>query len=507
MTLVAGSRGDQGAHGDARAFYGDVRVVDFDAALASDAPQRFAGLAGSAPLHPSFEDRIGAPDRVFAMLDDDEYELQVAAWSRELERAGARDADVLHLHHLTPLNEAAARIAPHVPIVGQLHGTELLMLERIAAADPPDWTYADRWAERMRGWAQNCSRLVVAPAGVDRVVSLLDVPRARVVAVPNGVDVELFTPRALDREAFWRRVLVEQPRGWLPGGPPGSARYREAAVVALAAGTVLLYVGRFTAVKRLDRLISAFGRAQRRLEAPVGLVLVGGHPGEWEGEHPAQIASRLGVAQVFLAGWRMQAELPDFFSAAEVVVLTSEREQFGQVIVEAMACGLPAVATRSLGPAAIIDDGQTGWLVKPDDEMALVTALTDAVQHTRERERRGQLARISARERYSWAGASQQLAALLEEVVAGRVDTPDLVHSGHDAPPERSRRVLVARGLSVVAGQGQVSNRGYADLDKGRVATGQPSMRDVDRLPRCSQEPSPTGHGPRRDAHTLSWES
>jgi glycosyltransferase involved in cell wall biosynthesis len=424
VTLVAGSRSDQGGHGDARTFYGDVHAVSFDAALASGAPQRFVGLSGDVPMHPSFEDRPGAPDRVFAMLDDDEYELQVAAWSRELERAGARDADVLHLHHLTPLNEAAARVAPHVPIVGQLHGTELLMLERMAGADGPDWRYSERWAERMRGWAQNCARLVVAPAGVERAVSLLPVPSGRLVAVPNGVDVDLFTSRPLDREAFWRRVLVERPRGSLPGEPPGSVRYREHEVLALAAGTVLLYVGRFTNVKRLDRLIGAFGRAQERLQAPAGLVLVGGHPGEWEGEHPAQIASRLGVRQVFLAGWQAHEELPDFFSAADVVVLTSEREQFGQAIVEGMACGLPAVATRSLGPSAIIDDGETGWLVEPDDEPALAETLTDVVQHKGERDRRGRLARVAARERYSWTAASEQLAALFEDVVEGGLHPP-----------------------------------------------------------------------------------
>lgn len=429
VTLVAGSRSDQGTYGDARAFYGNVHSVSFDAALASDRPQQFAGMNGSAPLHPSFEDRVGAADRVFAMLDDDEYEIQVGAWARELERAGACDADVLHLHHLTPLNEAAARIAPHVPIVGQLHGTELLMLERIGAADPSDWPYAERWAARLRGWAHNCARLVVAPAGVDRAVSLLNVSRARVVGIPNGVDIDLFTPRAVDRAAFWRRVLVEQPQGSMPGRPPGSLRYHEDDVMALAAGTVLLYVGRFTAVKRLDRLIAAFGRAQERLPAPAGLVLVGGHPGEWEGEHPAEIASRLGVPQVFLAGWHAQEDLPDFLSAADLVVLTSEREQFGQVIVEGMACGLPAVATRSLGPAAIIEDGETGWLVDPGDEMELVSALTDAVQHEHERERRGQLARIRARERYSWAAASEQLASLLGEAAAGGAHRPASPHS------------------------------------------------------------------------------
>jgi glycosyltransferase involved in cell wall biosynthesis len=418
VTLVAGSREDQGEHGNAHRFYGDVRAVSFDAALASDAPQRFAGSPGSAPLHPSFEDRAGAPDRVFAALDDHEYELQVAAWSRELERAGARDADVLHLHHLTPINEAAARIAPQVPVVGHLHGTELLMLERIAGPDPPAWRYAGRWSERMQRWARQCERLVVAPAAVERAASLLGVPRERLAVVPNGVDIDLFRSAAVDRERFWRRVLIDQPRGWLPGRPPGSARYHDADVAALAAGTVLLYVGRFTAVKRLDRLISAFGRAQERVRSPGGLVLVGGHPGEWEGEHPAQIAARLKVPRVFLAGWHTHEELPEFFSAAEAVVLTSEREQFGQVIVEGMACGLPAVATRSPGPATIISDGQTGWLVEPDDQDALVAALAEVVRDRPERERRGALARIVTRERYSWTGASEQLAALLTDVLA-----------------------------------------------------------------------------------------
>jgi glycosyltransferase involved in cell wall biosynthesis len=433
VTLVAGSRRDLGLHGNARAFYGEVRPVDFDAALASDAPQRFEAPPGSAPLHPSFEDRPGAPDRVFAVLDDHEYELQVAAWSRELAHAGAPEMDVLHLHHLTPLNEAAARVAPHVPIVGQLHGTELLMLERMTAEDPPAWPFAARWATRIRGWAQECTRLVLAPAGVERAVTLLEVPPQRVVAMPNGVDLDLFTPTTLDRRAFWRRVLVEQPQGWLPGEPPGSVGYREEDVRALADGVVLLYVGRFTAVKRLDRLIAAFGRVQRRLEAPAGLVLVGGHPGEWEGEHPAQIAARLDVPQVFLAGWQSHDALPTFFSAADAIVLASEREQFGQVLVEGMACGLPAVATRSVGPAAIVEDGHTGWLVDPDDESSLDAALTDVVTNQVERERRGRLARKVVRERYSWTRAAERLASVLEEA------------AGEGTPPERLARSVEPR--------------------------------------------------------------
>jgi hypothetical protein len=140
-TIVTGSVALPGRPGDAREFYAglDVRPVDFTAAL--DAPDP---LLADPPFHPSYEDRRDAPDRVMAVLDDEHYEHQVAAWSAALDAAGAGAADVLHLHHLTPLNAAAARVAPDVPVVGHLHGTELLMLEAIAEHGASVWPYAPR---------------------------------------------------------------------------------------------------------------------------------------------------------------------------------------------------------------------------------------------------------------------------------------------------------------------------------------------------------------------------
>ena len=424
VTLVSGSRSDHGSHGNARHFYRDARAVSFDLALASDAPLQFDGPFGTAPIHPSYEDRAGAADAVFALLDDRDYERQVDAWCRELVVAGARQADVLHLHHLTPINEAAARVAPDVPVVGQIHGTELLMLESIDAGAPAHWRYAEQWAARMRGWANRCARLVVTPSGVDRAVALLGVPRDRVVALPNGVDTELFTRRSIDRRAFWRDVLVDQPQGWLRGEAAGSARYDDATVDRLAGGVALLYIGRFTAVKRLDRLIAAFGQAQAQFLAPATLVLVGGHPGEWEGEHPADTAARLDVPHVCLAGWQAQERLPAFLSAAEAVVLTSAREQFGQVLAEAMACEVPPVATRSSGPSSIIESGRTGWLVDRDDQAGLVAALVEAVNDPTERERRGAAARQVVCEQFSWTTIAQQLGVVLDEVIAGCEKAP-----------------------------------------------------------------------------------
>ena len=206
VTLVSGSRTDLGAFGDAGRFYAglDVHPVSFDAALAS--PDPLDPPPGVVPLHPSYEDRPGAPDRVFAALDEDAYERQVTAWARVLAAAGAADADALHLHHLTPIHEAASRVAPDVPVIGHLHGTELLMLEAIAAGPPPGWTHADAWAQRMRDWARRCERLIVlSPSEIPRADGLLGLDPGRLVVLPNGFDPRVFVRRDVDRAALLAR--------------------------------------------------------------------------------------------------------------------------------------------------------------------------------------------------------------------------------------------------------------------------------------------------------------
>ncbi len=404
VTILSGSLP---GHGDARSFYAglDVVAVDFS--------------RGDTPQHPSYEDRPGAPDQVFAAVDDVAYERHVRAWAGALERAGAGDADVLHLHHLTPINEAAARVAPHVPVVGHLHGTELMMLERIAEGPPPSWSHADAWARRMRRWAGRCERIfVLTPGQVEAIARLLDVDPRRCVVAPNGFDPDTFAQREVDRAALWRRHLVDEPRGWRPGEDEGSVRYSAADIARIAGGAVIVSVGRFTEVKRTTLLVRAFERARKRFAGPASLVLLGGYPGEWEGEHPYDTIRATGARDVFLAGWHGHERIPDFLSAADALVLASVHEQFGLVLVEAMACGLPVIAVDRYGPSAIVDPGETGWLVEPDDEETLAAALVDAVNHRAERERRGAAARRAAHERWAWPVLASAVADVYEEAAA-----------------------------------------------------------------------------------------
>jgi glycosyltransferase involved in cell wall biosynthesis len=96
-------------------------------------------------------------------------------------------------------------------------------------------------------------------------------------------------------------------------------------------------------------------------------------------------------------------------------VLASVREQFGLVLVEGMACGVPAIAVNRLGPTEIVEDGRTGWLVEPDDLDQLADAMVDAIVDDVERLRRGQAARETALARWAWPALAGRMALVLDE--------------------------------------------------------------------------------------------
>ena len=223
VTLACGSLGPPGAPSHAATFFAglDVRALDFDARP----PRR----TRSPPTRPSTRRTRTARARRTASspaLDDDGVRAPGGrpGGASSPPRAPG-EADVLHLHHLTPINEAAERDFPELPRIGHLHGTELLMLREIDEGPPEGWAHAERWAERMRRWAAGCERLLVlSPDAVRRVPDLLGV-----APETGGLGAERLRPQRLparpsaatERLAHWRRWLVEEPRGWDESGEPG----------------------------------------------------------------------------------------------------------------------------------------------------------------------------------------------------------------------------------------------------------------------------------------------
>jgi glycosyltransferase involved in cell wall biosynthesis len=470
--LVTGSLGGWGEETHAPTFFAGEAATGVHFLDYSDAVRTFAGgrsaIEAPIPMHPSFEDRAGAPDVVLAAVPAELVEHLSAVWEGPLRAAGADRADVFHLHHLTPQHEAVGRWWPRCAVVAHLHGTELKFLhavnERAALAEsvgttlagmpawarahpgrPPhldgrgwkllrsgrweQWSHGEMWRDRLRAQAHAADQLVaVSPADRMTAIELLGAAPGRVSVIPNGVDLTTFRPRlqsAQERRVLFRRWLVEDPRGWDESAT--TVGYGEADLDRVLGpdteATVLIYVGRFTAAKRVPLLVRAFARARPHFPGPTSLIVWGGHPGEWEGEHPVTVARACGSDGVFFAGWRGHGDLPRALAACDALVMASVDDSYPQAALEAMAVGLPVVATDSGGFPLMINVGPsrpTGWLAPADDEVAFSTVLIDAVNHPLEIARRGDAARDYARQHLSWSARVASFESVYELAIDRR---------------------------------------------------------------------------------------
>ena len=430
VTVCCGSKGPPGSSSHAVTFFAglDVQALDFTEA-ATWFEQGRDPMAAPVPFHPSFEDRPGVPDRVFASLDDDAYNRQVAAWQSLLERVGL--PDLYHIHHLTPVNDAVAALGDR-PTVVHLHGTELKMLAEIRRGGGERWKHAAEWDQRLVRAGRRADRLVViSPTDRQLAIDLLAVAPSLIEVVPNGVDIGRFVPIGLttsQRLGQWRRWLVDEPRGCDESGEPGTIRYSnndiERFFLDSATGEllpVLLFVGRFLDFKRVPLLVRAYATAREALGPdPPPLVIWGGYPGEWEGEHPHTVATSMGVDGVFFVGWRGHEDLTAGFNCADVFVAPSVDEPFGQVYLEAMACGLPVIATDSGGPRSFVNTDPArlnGWRVTPDNETELADAIVRAASGKSTRRQRGRQARHLIEEQFDWRRIAQHIDRIYSDLL------------------------------------------------------------------------------------------
>ena len=446
--MFSGSIGAPADTSNADRFFRGIRCEGLDYTPArSRWLQGDDSMTAPVPISASYEDKGDVADRIFLDLDDAAFERQVDSWTRFLMDRAPAAPRVVHLHHLTPMHEAVRAVWPGVPVVTHLHGTELKMLASVHDnSQHGTWAWEREWVERMRGWAAHSERVVVVgDHDLQMVHQVLPVEPSRITVIANGVDTDVFSPRVrgfAERLDLWKRWFVDEPRGWTPGGPAGSIRYELGDLSAFVddAGRsvpVVLFAGRFMRFKRLQLLIEAHQAMRSTSSCRAVLVIVGGFPAEWEDEHPYDTVQRLGAEGVFFAGWRDHDELSQALNCSDVFAAPSIDEPFGLVFLEAMASGIPPIATGTGGPLSFVNldaDHPTGWLVPPDDRAALTRALFEAVSDHDERKARGARAAHLVREHYSWVSSAEAFGrvydAVTDETTRSRSTGPEPSTSG-----------------------------------------------------------------------------
>ena len=153
---------------------------------------------------------------------------------------------------------------------------------------------------------------------------------------------------------------------------------------------VIVAAGRLAEAKNYPLLIDAMAVLRQRI--PARLFILG--QGDLEGEIRARIAERGLTDTVVLCGF--QRNPWKFIAKADVFALTSHYEGFGNVLVEAMACGVPVVATASAGTRDIVRDGEDGLLVTTHDAVSVAGALERVLGDAARRAQMSRAARTHA---------------------------------------------------------------------------------------------------------------
>jgi len=283
--------------------------------------------------------------------------------------------DVVHVHEpLTPLLPWFALRASPVPIVGTFH------VHR--EAGHRFYPLARPLLRRLM--ARVTKRVAVSEAARDTVARHF--PGAYDI-VPNGVDVDAF-----------RR----------PQARPRAMREGRRHVV---------FVGRLEPRKGVEHLIAAMPRVRQR-HLGARLIVVG----DGAARPALEAAARSPSVDAEFVGAVADADLPAYFQWADIVCSPSTGgESFGMVLLEALACGTPIVATRIDGYRAVVGDAGCGRLVPPGDAEALSAALSELLDNDEERRRCGARGLIVARA-YDWSVIARRLESIYE---AARDSTPD----------------------------------------------------------------------------------
>jgi glycosyltransferase involved in cell wall biosynthesis len=200
----------------------------------------------------------------------------------------------------------------------------------------------------------------------------------RVELIPNGVDTTRFQP---------------------PPNPPQNERKR------------ILYVGRFSKEKNLSRIVEATGY----VSVDSAVLMVGSGPLRDDLERQAEQA---GVVVDF-RGVVDQRRLPEVYASADVFVLASFTEGHPKVLLEAMACGVPCVASDCAGNRSLVTDGRTGLLFDPHEPRHLADCLDRVLKDPALARRLAEAARREILARYDLRALVEREIALVRSVAGG----------------------------------------------------------------------------------------
>ena len=289
--------------------------------------------------------------------------------------------DLIHAHELiSPATTAiAARKLFGIPIVATVHGSglssDVLRLKRRFVGKT-----------RLKVLCREVAAFCVISAVIDGELAAEGVPVQKRVSIPNGVDTERFAPLTPAQKKVLRSRL----------DLPMDVR-------------IVIFVGRLVPEKRVD-LLTGIWSSVRETVPGARLLIVGSGPEEVE------LKQRADDGILFLGS---QADVTPYLQVADLFVLPSVAEGLSLALLEALACGLPVIATSVGGNPEVIRHMETGWLTPPNDPLALTEAIVTLLEDEELKSKLRENARAHAVQDYSLVKMADRLIDLYRQVLDG----------------------------------------------------------------------------------------
>lgn len=311
----------------------------------------------------------------------------------------AVDYDLIHAHFwMSGLVAAEIKRQRQVPFVITFHalGRVRRMYQREADRFPEQ-----RIAIERRLMIEADRLIAECPQDEEDQVALCGASRSKIRLVPCG----------FDKQELW---------------PVGKSQARRHVGLS-ECGPIVLHVGRMVPRKGVDNAVRGFARLVREHGVNARLVIVGGEADDPDPVRTPEIgrlqevARQEGIADhVRFVGRKGRDELKYYYSAADVFVTTPWYEPFGITPIEAMACGTPVIGANVGGIKYSVRDGQTGYLVPPNNPNALGERLAHLLTQPRLLQRFSQQSVERVNRLFTWRKIAAQIAEIYEEVLDTR---------------------------------------------------------------------------------------
>jgi N-acetyl-alpha-D-glucosaminyl L-malate synthase BshA len=305
--------------------------------------------------------------RDYPLFGHSPYPLALA--SKMVEVSTYATLDLLHVHYAIP-HATSAYLARQILgsrspcIVTTLHGTDITLV----GSDPsflPITRFSIEQSDGLTAPSRYLRRATYENLGVS--------PEVPIEVIPNFVDTDKYRPLAHKRKGELRHLFDRVAADW---DDPA------------AAPPILIHNSNFRPLKRVDDVVRILAEVRRTV--PALLILVGDGP---ERSRVESLVRELGLtgAVCFLG---KQLNFLEVLQNSDVFLLPSETESFGLAALEALACGVPVVASRVGGVPEVVAEGETGFLCEVGDVRAMAAAVARLVREPAVHARMAETARV-----------------------------------------------------------------------------------------------------------------